>query len=88
MVIHLDLRREGKLVFAQMVLEHFQERDDILFQRFLAVLDVRRSLSGIVSRDARLSVLFNGGDRNLCGKFIREFLGVHVFVPCHRKWLL
>ena len=74
MVIHLDLRREGKLVLAQMVLELFQERADILFQRFLAVLDVRRSFSGMVGRDARLSVLFDGGDRNLCGKLFREFL--------------
>jgi hypothetical protein len=57
MVIHLDLRREGKLLFPQMVLELFQERDDILFQRFLAVLDIRRSFSGMVGRDARLSVL-------------------------------
>jgi hypothetical protein len=87
-IVHLDLRREGKLVLPQMVLELFQEWDDILFHGFLAVLDVGRSLSCIVSRDARLSVLFDGGDRDLCGKLFRKFLGIHIFLPCNLKWLL
>jgi hypothetical protein len=79
MIAHLDLRREGKLLLPQKLLKLGQERYHMLFHGYLAVLDIRRSLSGVVSRDPPLSVLFDGGERNLCRKLIREFLGVYVF---------
>jgi hypothetical protein len=58
-----------------------QERQHILFHGRFAVLNVCRPLFDIVCRDFGLPILFDGGDGNLCGKLVREFLGVHKLVP-------
>lgn len=53
----------------------------MLFHRRLAVFYIRHSLSSIVGCDPRLPVLFDGGDRNLCSKLLRELLCVHLCSP-------
>lgn len=56
MIVEFNLRRESKLPPTQMVLQFVQERQDMLFQGLLAVLDVGRPLSNIVCCDCPFQI--------------------------------
>jgi hypothetical protein len=68
-VVDVDLRREGELPGAEVMLELLEEGDHLLLEGALDVDHVVQAAPGAVGGDAFLVAQLGGGRRDLGGEF-------------------